>query len=149
MESTASLCRQVASSSPPSGPQVARQFPEPMPVVLKVRLGGTPVATLHTNNATLRLQPFVEVLASASNSAFHSLFSLDVVSEVGWVGLAGRALIVSLLICSALSTLVSLLFLQCSRIFLPQDLGTGHTLCRGYSSPGSCSGWLLFFQVSA
>ncbi|XP_059563554.1 BPI fold-containing family B member 2 [Myotis daubentonii] len=59
-------------------PEVARQFPEPMPVVLKVRLGGTPVATLHTNNATLRLQPFVEVLASASNSAFHSLFSLDV-----------------------------------------------------------------------
>nr|KAF6329623.1 BPI fold containing family B member 2 [Myotis myotis] len=59
-------------------PEVARQFPEPMPVVLKVRLGGTPVATLHTNNATLRLQPLVEVLASASNSAFHSLFSLDV-----------------------------------------------------------------------
>ncbi|XP_015422141.1 PREDICTED: BPI fold-containing family B member 2 [Myotis davidii] len=59
-------------------PEVARQFPEPMPVVLKVRLGGTPVATLHTNNATLRLEPLVEVLASASNSAFHSLFSLNV-----------------------------------------------------------------------
>ncbi|KAK1337390.1 hypothetical protein QTO34_002016 [Cnephaeus nilssonii] len=59
-------------------PEVARQFPEPMPVVLKVRLGGTPVATLHPNNATLQLQPLVEVLASASNSAFHSLFSLDV-----------------------------------------------------------------------
>lgn len=64
-------------------------------MVLKVRLGGTPVATLHTNNATLRLRPLVEVLASASNSAFHSLFSLDVVSEVGWVGLTGRALMVS------------------------------------------------------
>ncbi|XP_040837184.1 BPI fold-containing family B member 2 [Ochotona curzoniae] len=60
-------------------PEVARQFPEPMPVVLKVRLGATPVATLHTNNATLRLQPLVEVLAMASNSAFQSLFSLDVV----------------------------------------------------------------------
>ncbi|KAL4833417.1 hypothetical protein H8958_018387 [Nasalis larvatus] len=60
-------------------PEVARQFPEPMPVVLKVRLGATPVAMLHTNNATLQLQPFVEVLAAASNSAFQSLFSLDVV----------------------------------------------------------------------
>ncbi|XP_037668170.1 BPI fold-containing family B member 2 [Choloepus didactylus] len=59
-------------------PEVARQFPEPMPVVLKVRLGATPVATLHTNNATLRLQPLVEVLVAASNSAFQSLFSLDV-----------------------------------------------------------------------
>ncbi|XP_012521216.1 PREDICTED: BPI fold-containing family B member 2 [Propithecus coquereli] len=63
-------------------PEVARQFPEPMPVVLKVRLGATPVATLHPNNATLRLQPFVEVLAVASNSAFHSLFSLDVVVDL-------------------------------------------------------------------
>ncbi|XP_008054507.1 BPI fold-containing family B member 2 [Carlito syrichta] len=60
-------------------PEVARQFPQPMPVVLKVRLGATPVVTLRTNNATLRLQPFVEVLAAASNSAFQSLFSLDVV----------------------------------------------------------------------
>ncbi|XP_012382839.2 BPI fold-containing family B member 2 [Dasypus novemcinctus] len=60
-------------------PEVARQFPEPMPVVLKVRLGASPVATLRTSNATLRLQPFVEVLAAASNSACQSLFSLDVV----------------------------------------------------------------------
>ncbi|XP_001498631.2 BPI fold-containing family B member 2 [Equus caballus] len=60
-------------------PEVARQFPEPMPVVLKARLGATPVAMLRTNNATLRLQPFVEVLVPASNSAFQSLFSLDVV----------------------------------------------------------------------
>ncbi|XP_007522774.1 BPI fold-containing family B member 2 [Erinaceus europaeus] len=60
-------------------PEVARQFPEPMPVVLKVRLGATPVATLSTNSATLRLQPFVEVLVPTSNSAFQSLFSLDVV----------------------------------------------------------------------
>ncbi|KAM8776020.1 BPI fold-containing family B member 2 [Rhynchonycteris naso] len=60
-------------------PEVAHQFPEPMPVVLKVRLGGTPVVTLHPNNATLQLQPFVEVLAVASNSAFHSLFSFNVV----------------------------------------------------------------------
>ncbi|XP_024415327.2 BPI fold-containing family B member 2 [Desmodus rotundus] len=58
-------------------PEVARQFPEPMPVVLKVRLGGTPVATIHTNNATLQLQPFIEVLAVTSNSAFHSLFSIN------------------------------------------------------------------------
>uniref|UniRef100_A0A8I5YMQ9 BPI fold containing family B member 2 n=1 Tax=Pongo abelii TaxID=9601 RepID=A0A8I5YMQ9_PONAB len=71
---------------PPLPPQVAHQFSEPMPVVLKVRLGATPVAILHTNNATLRLQPFVEVLAAASNSAFQSLFSLDVVSAVGPVG---------------------------------------------------------------
>ncbi|XP_012610097.2 BPI fold-containing family B member 2 [Microcebus murinus] len=63
-------------------PEVARQFPEPMPVVLKVRLGATPVARLHPNNATLQLQPFVEVLAVASNSAFHSLFSLDVVVDL-------------------------------------------------------------------
>ncbi|XP_006144208.1 BPI fold-containing family B member 2 [Tupaia chinensis] len=60
-------------------PEVARQFPEPRPLVLKVRLGATPVATLRTNNAMLRLQPFVEVLVPASNSAFQSLFSLDVV----------------------------------------------------------------------
>ncbi|XP_007932911.1 BPI fold-containing family B member 2 [Orycteropus afer afer] len=60
-------------------PEVAHQFPESMPVVLKVRLGATPIVTLHTNNATLRLQPFIEVLAAASNSAFQSLFSLDVV----------------------------------------------------------------------
>ncbi|KAM9056489.1 BPI fold-containing family B member 2 [Megaptera novaeangliae] len=60
-------------------PEVGRQFPEPMPLVLKVRLGATPTVTLRTNNATLRLQPFVEVLAPASNSAFQSLFSLDVV----------------------------------------------------------------------
>nr|XP_008254336.2 BPI fold-containing family B member 2 [Oryctolagus cuniculus] len=60
-------------------PEVAHQFPEPMPLVLKVQLGATPVVTLHTNNATLRLQPLVEVLATASNSAFQSLFSLDVV----------------------------------------------------------------------
>ncbi|KAK2491128.1 hypothetical protein MC885_001848 [Smutsia gigantea] len=43
-------------------PEVARQFPEPMPVVLKVRLSATPVATLHAGNATLRLQPFVEAV---------------------------------------------------------------------------------------
>ncbi|XP_053430101.1 BPI fold-containing family B member 2 isoform X1 [Nycticebus coucang] len=60
-------------------PEVARQFPEPMPVVLKVRLGATPMAFLHPDNATLRLQPYVEVLVVASNSAFHSLFSLEVV----------------------------------------------------------------------
>ncbi|KAM5304426.1 BPI fold-containing family B member 2 [Glossophaga mutica] len=59
-------------------PEVVRQFPEPMPVVLKVRLGGTPVVMIHTNNATLRLQPFVEVLAVTSNSNFHSLFSINV-----------------------------------------------------------------------
>ncbi|XP_004746687.1 BPI fold-containing family B member 2 [Mustela putorius furo] len=60
-------------------PEVARQFPEPMPVALKVRLGATPVATLHTTNATIQLQPFVEVQAVASNSAFRSLFSFNVV----------------------------------------------------------------------
>ncbi|KAM5218382.1 BPI fold-containing family B member 2 [Hipposideros larvatus] len=59
-------------------PEVARQFPNPMPLVLKLRLGTKPVATLHTNNATLWLQPFVEVLAVASNSAFQSLFSFNV-----------------------------------------------------------------------
>ncbi|XP_019571436.2 BPI fold-containing family B member 2 [Rhinolophus sinicus] len=63
-------------------PEVARQFPNPMPMVLKVRLGTTPVVTLHTNNATLWLQPFVEVLAVASNSAFQSLFSLNVVMNL-------------------------------------------------------------------
>uniref|UniRef100_A0A8C5KY04 BPI fold containing family B, member 2 n=1 Tax=Jaculus jaculus TaxID=51337 RepID=A0A8C5KY04_JACJA len=60
-------------------PEVARQFPEPMPVVLKVQLGTTPTVTLRANNATLRLQPFVEVLVASSNSAFQTLFSLDVV----------------------------------------------------------------------
>uniref|UniRef100_A0A8C0JWF7 BPI fold containing family B member 2 n=1 Tax=Canis lupus dingo TaxID=286419 RepID=A0A8C0JWF7_CANLU len=70
-------------------PEVARRFPEPMPVTLKVRLGATPVATLRTNNATLQLQPFVEVQAVTSNSAFQSLFSFDVVSEVGWWGCLG------------------------------------------------------------
>lgn len=48
------------------------------------------MATLHTNNVTLWLQPFVEVLAVASNSAFQSLFSFNVVSEVGWEGPSGR-----------------------------------------------------------
>ncbi|XP_036999187.2 BPI fold-containing family B member 2 [Artibeus jamaicensis] len=59
-------------------PEVASQFPEPMPVVLKVRLGGTPTVTIHTDNATVQLSPFIEVLAVASNSAFHSLFSFNV-----------------------------------------------------------------------
>ncbi|XP_020006905.1 BPI fold-containing family B member 2 [Castor canadensis] len=59
-------------------PEVASQFPEPMPVVLKVQLGATPAASLHTNNATLQLQPFVDVLAVSSNSAFQTLFSMDV-----------------------------------------------------------------------
>ncbi|XP_036100621.1 BPI fold-containing family B member 2 [Molossus molossus] len=63
-------------------PEVARQFPEPMPVVLKVRLGATPTAILHTDKATLQLQPFMEVLAVASNSAFNSLFSLNVVMNL-------------------------------------------------------------------
>ncbi|XP_005384912.1 PREDICTED: BPI fold-containing family B member 2 [Chinchilla lanigera] len=60
-------------------PEVARQFPNPMPLVLKVQLGATPAVTFHPHNATLRLQPFVEVLAVSSNSAFQSLFSLEVV----------------------------------------------------------------------
>lgn len=60
-------------------------------MVLKVRLSATPTATLHADTATLRLQPFVEVLAVASNSAFQSLFSLDLVSEVGQAGLGERA----------------------------------------------------------
>ncbi|XP_039093733.1 BPI fold-containing family B member 2 [Hyaena hyaena] len=60
-------------------PEVARRFPKPMPVALKVQLGATPVVILHTHNATLQLQPFVEVLAVASNSAFQSLFSFDMV----------------------------------------------------------------------
>lgn len=76
--------------SRPSAPQVARQFPEPMPLLLKVRLGATPTVTFRTNNATLQLQPFVEVLAPTSNSAFQYLFSLNVVSEVGWMALARR-----------------------------------------------------------
>ncbi|XP_051050161.1 BPI fold-containing family B member 2 [Phodopus roborovskii] len=59
-------------------PEVAHQFPEPMPVVLKVQLGATPVATLHTNNSTLQLQPFIEVLTASPNSALQLLFSLDV-----------------------------------------------------------------------
>ncbi|XP_055977917.1 BPI fold-containing family B member 2 [Sorex fumeus] len=59
-------------------PEVTRQFPNPMPVVLKVRLGATPEATLGAGNATMRLQPFVEVLVATSNSAFQSLFSMDV-----------------------------------------------------------------------
>ncbi|KAB1262522.1 BPI fold-containing family B member 2 [Camelus dromedarius] len=62
-----------------TGQLVARQFPEPRPLALKVRLDAIPVVTLHTNNATLRIQPFVEVLAPDSDSAFQSLFSLDVV----------------------------------------------------------------------
>lgn len=139
----------------PSAPQVARQFPEPMALVLKVRLGAMPTVTLHTNNATLQLQPFVEVLAPASNSAFQSLFSLNVVSEVGWGrGLAGGVgnpqgdLTSSrtLLTCSALTTLAP----SVGRTFLPQVLCTCHTRCLGHSSPGSWYDWLLLiFQVSA
>ncbi|CAO2578217.1 BPI fold-containing family B member 2 [Lemmus lemmus] len=59
-------------------PEVARQFPEPMPVVLKVQLGATPVVTLHTNYSTLQLRPIVEVLAASPTSALQFLFSLDV-----------------------------------------------------------------------
>nr|XP_006997502.2 BPI fold-containing family B member 2 [Peromyscus maniculatus bairdii] len=59
-------------------PEVARQFPEPVPVVLKVELGATPVATLRTGNSTLLLRPFVEVLAASPHSALLFLFSLDV-----------------------------------------------------------------------
>ncbi|KAM5176021.1 BPI fold-containing family B member 2 [Callospermophilus lateralis] len=60
-------------------PEVAHQVPEHKPVVLKVRLGATPVAAFHNGSITLRLQPLVEVLATSSNSAFQSLFSLTVV----------------------------------------------------------------------
>lgn len=78
------------SPSLPLMSQVAHQFPEPVPVVLKVQLGATPVATLHTNSSTLKLQPFVEVLAASPNSALQFLFSLDVVSDrpggIGWIG---------------------------------------------------------------
>ncbi|XP_016017699.2 BPI fold-containing family B member 2 [Rousettus aegyptiacus] len=63
-------------------PEVTHQFPNPRPVVLKVRLSATPLVILHTNNATLQLQPFVEVLAVTSNSAFQSLFSLNVVMNL-------------------------------------------------------------------
>ncbi|XP_057637091.1 BPI fold-containing family B member 2 [Chionomys nivalis] len=59
-------------------PEVAHQFPEPMPVVLKVQLGATPVVTLHTNYSTLQLRPIVEVLAASPSSALQFLFSLDV-----------------------------------------------------------------------
>ncbi|MEJ1278929.1 BPI fold containing family B member 6 [Cricetulus griseus] len=61
-----------------TGQLVAHQFPEPMPVVLKVQLSATPVATLHTNNSTLQLRPFIEVLTASPNSALQLLFSLDV-----------------------------------------------------------------------
>lgn len=78
------------SLSPSLMSQVAHQFPEPMPVVLKVQLSATPVATLHTNNSTLQLRPFIEVLTASPNSALQLLFSLDVVSDrpggTGWVG---------------------------------------------------------------
>ncbi|KAF7472691.1 Hypothetical predicted protein [Marmota monax] len=57
---------------------VAHQVPEHKPVVLKVRLGATPVAAFHNRSITLQLQPLVEVLATSSNSAFQSLFSLTV-----------------------------------------------------------------------
>ncbi|KAM6163828.1 BPI fold-containing family B member 2 [Rhynchocyon petersi] len=60
-------------------PEVAKQFPDPMPVILKARLGATPIATLRTSNATLELRPYIEVLAAASNSDFRSLFTLNVV----------------------------------------------------------------------
>ena len=131
--------------SHPSAPQVARQFPEPMPLVLKVRLGATPTVTFHTNNATMRLQPFVEVLAPTSNSAFQYLFSLNVVSEVGWMGLARRW--VTLKETSLPPTRFSLFIHagllaihQCAKTFLPQDLCTCCTLCLGHTFPDSWQG---------
>ncbi|KAM4842699.1 BPI fold-containing family B member 2 [Thomomys bottae] len=60
-------------------PEVGRLFSQPRPLVLKVQLGAMPLLRLHTNNATLTLQPVVDVLVASSNSAFESLFSLDVV----------------------------------------------------------------------
>uniref|UniRef100_A0A8D2AQQ2 BPI fold containing family B member 2 n=1 Tax=Sciurus vulgaris TaxID=55149 RepID=A0A8D2AQQ2_SCIVU len=60
-------------------PEMADQFPEPKPVVLRVRMTVTPVAVFQNNSITVRLQPLVEVLATSSNSAFQSLFSLNVV----------------------------------------------------------------------
>ncbi|XP_006881753.1 PREDICTED: BPI fold-containing family B member 2 [Elephantulus edwardii] len=59
-------------------PEVTHQFPQPMPLVLKAKLGATPIASLAHNNATLQLQPLIEVLVAASNSDFRSLFSLNV-----------------------------------------------------------------------
>nr|XP_048301474.1 BPI fold-containing family B member 2 [Myodes glareolus] len=59
-------------------PEVASQFPEPMPMVLKVQLGATPMVTLRTNSSALQLRPVVEVLAVSSSSALQFLFSLDV-----------------------------------------------------------------------
>lgn len=78
---TVSQERVQSSPSPSSMSQVASQFPEPMPVVLKVQLGATPVVTLHTNSSALQLRPVVEVLAASSSSALQFLFSLDVVSD--------------------------------------------------------------------
>lgn len=71
----------TCATSPPLMSQVAHLFPEPMPVVLKVQLGATPMVTLHTGNSTLQLQPFLEVFAAPPNLALQFLFSLDVVSD--------------------------------------------------------------------
>ncbi|XP_043836731.1 BPI fold-containing family B member 2 [Dromiciops gliroides] len=60
-------------------PEVRRQFSKSMPITLKARINATPVPTIQRNKTSLLLNYHLEVLAVSSNSAFNSLFSMDMI----------------------------------------------------------------------
>ncbi|XP_072498830.1 BPI fold-containing family B member 2 [Notamacropus eugenii] len=63
-------------------PEVHHQFPKSMPITLKARINTSPAPVIHSNKTSLMLRYFVEALAISSNSAFKSLFSLDMIVEL-------------------------------------------------------------------
>uniref|UniRef100_F6T1T6 BPI fold containing family B member 2 n=1 Tax=Monodelphis domestica TaxID=13616 RepID=F6T1T6_MONDO len=63
-------------------PEVLRQFPNSMPLVLKARVNAEPIVTIHNNQTSLWIQYLLDVLAVSSNSAFKSLFSLDMAVDL-------------------------------------------------------------------
>ncbi|XP_020846204.1 BPI fold-containing family B member 2 [Phascolarctos cinereus] len=63
-------------------PEVQHQFPKSMPITMKARISTSPSPTIHRNRTSLMLNYLMEVLAISSNSAFKSLFSLDMVVEL-------------------------------------------------------------------
>ncbi|KAM9061363.1 BPI fold-containing family B member 2 [Sarcophilus harrisii] len=63
-------------------PEVHRQFPKSMPIMMKARISSVPTSTILGDEVSLKLPYYLEVLVVSSNSAFKSLFSLDVIVEL-------------------------------------------------------------------
>ncbi|XP_074067994.1 BPI fold-containing family B member 2 isoform X2 [Macrotis lagotis] len=63
-------------------PEVLRQFPKSMPIVVKARINASPISMIHKNGTSILFSYLLEVLVVSSNSAFKSLFSLDMNVEL-------------------------------------------------------------------